>query len=157
MKQRTNFILVSHLSAEHEYYADPDYCKLFRMDDKDGLKEYLKERNAIYNTAFVETDGGFIIERQNAEAKKQDVYIPITISLQNTKEPTWEEEWDISPEFDITHRQSGYLIQGDRLVEKDWILHMSEKRWVDLNTFIPAYFEALRRLGCKEVTVLSSY
>lgn len=68
-----------------------------------------------------------------------------------------KDEWVITVSNDLKHTGTNYLIPADRLTEEDWILHLMEKRWFDLNTFIPAYFEALRRAGHKSVEVATTY
>lgn len=51
----------------------------------------------------------------------------------------------------------GYEIWGDRLTEEDWLLHLMQKRWFDANTFLPAYMEALRRSGRREMKQWVTY
>lgn len=46
--------------------------------------------------------------------------------------------------------KAGYTIHADQLRNEDWILHMTEKRWVNFNDFIPAYFLALKIIGVEE-------
>jgi hypothetical protein len=50
-----------------------------------------------------------------------------------------------------------YTIEKHRLAEANWILHLLEKEWVDMNDFIPAYFVALAKAGKQKVTVLTCY
>lgn len=52
-------------------------------------------------------------------------------------------DWFVSVNGGLLH-MSGYYITPDRLVEEDWILHLSEKTWFDANTFIPVFFYACR-------------
>ena len=35
-----------------------------------------------------------------------------------------------------------YPISFDRLTEKDWFMHLSEKSWVDMRQILPAFIEA---------------
>ena len=75
----------------------------------------------------------------------------------NTPE-VWEKDWEISPEGDIKHKENGYEIGHDELgAEQDmgqnWLGHMAGKRWVDLNTFVPAYIEACRRAKIETVYI----
>ena len=56
-----------------------------------------------------------------------------------------------------TH-ENGYEIGHDELgAEQDmgqnWLGHMAGKRWVDLNTFVPAYIEACRRAKIETVYI----
>jgi len=50
-----------------------------------------------------------------------------------------------------------YIIEADRINEKDWILHLSTKGWIDWNDFIPAYLQALENAKISEVTILTYY
>ena len=73
--------------------------------------------------------------------------------------PAWQgqKDWTISPEGDLHHEKMNYDIFSNQLKEKNWILHMMEKGWVDLNSFIPAYFEACRRCGIKQLDIIANY
>lgn len=66
-------------------------------------------------------------------------------------------DWFLSPLGDMMNAISSYQIGSDVLDRNDWVLHLSEKRWFDANTFIPAYFEACRRKGIKTVQMCISY
>lgn len=70
--------------------------------------------------------------------------------LRNAK-PKWEPDWTITEEGDIEHA-NGYYVEAERLGE-NWLEHLSKKKWVDMNTFIPAYIEACRRAGVKTVKI----
>lgn len=69
------------------------------------------------------------------------------------REETWEKEWTVSKDGDISHKGNEYVIASFRLGAENWIGHMAEKRWVDMNTFIPAYIEACRRAGVTFVQI----
>lgn len=62
-------------------------------------------------------------------------------------------DWFISPKGDLLSRRGDYNIEFCFLSMPDWILILSEKRWFDANTFLPAYYEACRRAGIKEITM----
>lgn len=66
-------------------------------------------------------------------------------------------DWEVTANGNMIHRDYAYLIEACRLTEKDWIKHMLTKGWIDMNTFIPAYFYALRIIGVKEVTITANY
>ena len=68
-----------------------------------------------------------------------------------TRRPVWEPDWTITDDGDLEHRNH-YYIEKERLGE-NWLGHMREKTWVDMNTFVPAYIEACRRAGVKAVKV----
>lgn len=40
-----------------------------------------------------------------------------------------------------------YPISFDRLTEKDWFMHLSEKSWVDMRQILPAFIEAYDAAG----------
>lgn len=69
----------------------------------------------------------------------------------------YNSDWFISTDGDMMNARSCYQIGSDVLDHDDWLLHLSEKRWFDANTFIPAYFEACRRKGIRTVQMRISY
>ena len=76
---------------------------------------------------------------------------------------TFREAWDVDEDGTMTSQPveimhgGGYVIDGDRLTDADWILHMMEKSWVRMDTFIPAYFYALKQRGVQTVTIDTYY
>ncbi len=69
----------------------------------------------------------------------------------------YNEDWCLTPDGDMYNVLSDYEIGSNMLYKDDWILHLSEKRWFDANTFIPAYFEACRRKGISLVMIRTHY
>ena len=69
----------------------------------------------------------------------------------------YNSEWLLSPKGDMKHCYVGYEIAYDILEKGDWLLHLSAKRWFDANTFIPAYFEACRRAGLRNIKMIVDY
>lgn len=65
-------------------------------------------------------------------------------------------DWYIDKIGNMNH-VSDYPIDANRLTEDDWFLHLMEKSWFDANTFLPAYFEALRRAGYKSFNQIVKY
>ena len=66
----------------------------------------------------------------------------------------FNENWIISKEGDLIGGYSGnyfYGIWDYMLSQPDWIAQLMNKRWFDINTFIPVYIEALCRAGVEEV------
>jgi hypothetical protein len=61
-------------------------------------------------------------------------------------------DWKVLKNGDMSH-SSGYDIEGDRLKDNDWILHLSSKNWIDMNTFISAYFKACENKNLQEVKI----
>lgn len=67
-------------------------------------------------------------------------------------------DWEVKQDGSLRHLgHPMYSIDVSRLTEKDWIIHMAKKGWVDMNTFIPAYFHALYMNGVKELTITTRY
>lgn len=60
-------------------------------------------------------------------------------------------DWFLSPQGDMMCRRGGYRIEHDILGNVTWPAHLSDKRWFDANTFLPAYTEACRRAGVHQV------
>lgn len=64
-----------------------------------------------------------------------------------------EQDWQITPEGDLYHKEMDYLIEKERLTEMNWIKHMAGKTWVNMNSFIPAYFKTLEEAGYKNLPI----
>lgn len=69
----------------------------------------------------------------------------------------FNEDWYLSTRGDMINSWNGYPIYHNQLTRNDWVLHLMAKMWFDANTFIPAYFEACRRIGVKSVDMLLFY
>lgn len=50
-------------------------------------------------------------------------------------------DWDVEKDGTMVSKKNGYTITADRLGE-NWLNHMAEKNWVDMNTFTKAYIYA---------------
>jgi hypothetical protein len=66
-------------------------------------------------------------------------------------------KWDVKKNGDMEYDGGRYHIDAERLTEDNWILHLSEKGWIDFNEFIPAYFQALKNIGKEFVNVRVFY
>ena len=104
-------------------------------------------RNVIYH-------GAFATEKQILDAK------PVIQALRLIPAGYYNEannEWTVTDEGDLVCKDRHYLIEKERLTEMgwniNWISHMAEKKWVNLNSFIPAYLLALKRAGVKTLTI----
>jgi hypothetical protein len=51
-------------------------------------------------------------------------------------------QWEVTRDG-LEAMDTGYLIDGERLGELDWLRHMSGKSWVDIEDFIAAFAVAL--------------
>lgn len=69
----------------------------------------------------------------------------------------FNDDWALSSTGDMFCIESYYEIYDNLLNQSHWILHLMEKWWFDANTFIPAYFEACKRAGIKEVRIKTYY
>ena len=61
--------------------------------------------------------------------------------------------WKVDRNGGISNERAWYFIDPCRLGTENWIEHMSQKVWVDMNAFIPAYIEACRRAGVTNVKI----
>jgi hypothetical protein len=66
-------------------------------------------------------------------------------------------KWKVLKNGDMDFDNGRYFIDGNRLGHEDWILHLMEKDWVNMNDFIPAYFQALQNIGIKYLKIQSFY
>lgn len=62
-------------------------------------------------------------------------------------------DWVVDKEGNLDCPKASYFIDSNRLKEKDWISHIMSKGWVDLNTFIPAYWTALMHKKIEKITI----
>lgn len=65
--------------------------------------------------------------------------------------------WTANLEGDVVYEKTGYNITSDRLMEYNWLIHLMEKNWVDLNAFIPVYMQALKNTGRTELKTALFY
>ena len=89
------------------------------------------------------------------ELKARLVYTP-NFDNKPYKEKYVFGKWVVSKNGDMCH-DNKYDIISSRLTEENWIIHLSEKVWINWNEFIPAYLQALRNANIKKVTILSDY
>jgi hypothetical protein len=68
-----------------------------------------------------------------------------------------QKDWIVYEDGSMLHTERDYTIDAEDLKDKDWILHLLGKSWIDLNTFIPAYFHALSVIGTREITITTSH
>ena len=66
-------------------------------------------------------------------------------------------KWKVNKNGDMDFDNGRYFIYGNRLGHEDWILHLMEKNWCDMNDFIPAYFKALQNINVKYLKIQSFY
>jgi len=50
-------------------------------------------------------------------------------------------DWKVEKDGTMVHRRTGYTITSERLGE-NWLNHMAEKNWVNMDTFVRAYIHA---------------
>lgn len=61
-------------------------------------------------------------------------------------------DWNVESDGTMSHKKYAYVIPAGRLGE-NWLEHMSEKCWVNMNTFVTAYIRACHLAGIKSVQV----
>jgi len=66
-------------------------------------------------------------------------------------------KWTVSPDGCMDYDNDRYYIDSEDLKDDDWILHLFSKGWIDWNEFIPAYFQALKNAGFKNITIKVQY
>ena len=66
-------------------------------------------------------------------------------------------KWEVSETGDMIWDGARYAIYDYQLTKNDWFIHLSGKRWIDWNEFIPAYIQALKHAGIREVSFISEY
>ena len=66
-------------------------------------------------------------------------------------------KWKVYQNGDIDFDNGYYFIDGSRLLDEDWIYHLLEKNWVNMNDFLPAYFQALKNIDIELIQVRSFY
>ena len=110
--------------------------------DKEPLDIHLDRLRPSCGGEYLAALKGLTIKVQNALPSHTDV-IP---------------DWTIEDDGSLVNKEHSYVISADQILEqKDWILHMMWKPWVNLNSFIPAYFLALERLGIKNAEIVTHY
>ena len=64
-----------------------------------------------------------------------------------------ESDWKVDAEGSMTHEKPYYFIEASRLGE-NWLEHMSNKGWVNLDTFVRAYIRAcyIARVNTVQIT-----
>lgn len=66
-------------------------------------------------------------------------------------------DWVVSESGDMDYKDGTYIISDDTLHMGNWILHMSEKSWVNMNDFIPAYLQAMKNAGLQHNVIQFYY
>jgi hypothetical protein len=61
--------------------------------------------------------------------------------------------WMLTLEGDLINEVDLYTISSAQLDQPDWISQMRSKSWIDMKTFMDAYFHALARKGTKKLTI----
>lgn len=61
-------------------------------------------------------------------------------------------DWAVDQYGNMEHKKTGYCITHERL-DENWLEHMSEKTWVNMNTFVRAYIRACYLANVKKVSI----
>lgn len=109
------------------------------------------------NCVVCEVDEWEVLDRIRAlkddvHKKPSDDYF---VDLTKKHPEPWEGVWSITDDGSMLNLNTGYEIEGDRLCEDDWLLHEIGRQ--DMNAFVPAYFEACKRKGIKELKIKTQY
>lgn len=106
----------------------------------------------MYAINYITTGSRPIVDMKGGDA----AYIDFVRQEDGVEIERYNRDWLLSRQGDM-YCNNDYDIPASRLTEDDWLLHLMEKGWFDANTFIPAYFEALRRANIKIVTIRVEY
>ena len=82
--------------------------------------------------------------------RRQYVAEPHPDDCGGVKFTRFNRHWCLSEDGDMAC--GCYFIDSHRLSE-EWVEHLMGKNWFDANTFIPAYVEACRRAGVRQVNI----
>lgn len=109
------------------------------------------------NCVVCEVDEWELLERiralkENARKKPSDDYF---VDLTKDYPKPWDGTWYIKDDGSMLNLHTGVEIEGDRLDEDDWFLHEIGRQ--DMNAFVPAYFEACKKKGIKELKIKTQY
>ena len=78
-------------------------------------------------------------------------------SYDNEKKAVTYGLWRVELDGTMTNEKKHYVIDSDRLTEADWVVHLMKKDWCDLNTIIPAYFQAIKNIGHQYIDMIVNY
>ena len=76
---------------------------------------------------------------------------------QAKKENLYFGQWKVQSDGSVKCTERDYVIASSRLSKGDWICHLKDKDWVNLNDFIPAYFKALEIQGINKLQMRIAY
>lgn len=114
------------------------------LSHRDFIREFKKDKNGMYDNP-------------------KDLIPEYSINMDDIQEKIdWRRDWIVVEEgkdkgLMISRVKTHYHIDERSLKRKQWIIHMFGKQWVNMNTFIPAYFYALELIGVNEVFIKTSY
>ena len=66
-------------------------------------------------------------------------------------------DWKVDRKGNLSYDNDRYFIANDRLNNDNWIIHLSEKGWINWNDFIPAYFQACKNAKIQKVGMKMFY
>lgn len=82
----------------------------------------------------------------------------VNLLVGNEETERFSKDWEVERNGTMVSKvRPYYIISSDMLTEQDWIVHMLAKEWVDMNTFIPAYFYALKIRGISKQIITVDY
>lgn len=96
--------------------------------------------------------------KENVASTGNGVMTPLAKNLlvkNNERDITslFDKDWLVEEDGSMYHRKQDYEICAIDLKNEDWISHLLEKEWCDMNTFIPAYFYALSKVGVSGLNI----
>ena len=98
------------------------------------------------------------VHNQNDMTKETYKKFLVDLSAEIDKTEEFLKDWEVERDGTMVSKvMPYYVISSDTLTEEDWIAHMLSKELVDMNTFIPAYFYALKKRGIRELRITVDY
>lgn len=125
---------IPNLQRKHSELQDYDFMRI-TAEKKVKPREYINLKDKEKNIEFNELKRYESYEK----VKPSDVII--------------FGDWVVDIEGNLDCPKACYFIEKDRLTEDDWISHLMGKVWLDFNTFLPAYWEALMINKIKDLTI----
>lgn len=88
------------------------------------------------------------------QSRKEGLHITdvIRLGFLERKKEIEESDWLVDKHGNMRHKREIYDIPAERLAE-NWLEHMSQKKWVKMETFVRAYIRACYLAGIKTVQI----
>ena len=144
-----------------DVYTNWNNSKNSITSNRGAVKSVHQLQNIYYALTGTELNFSLSLYEQNSSALLDEQLKECKIDMDKPQREEKREinfgEWYVSIGGDLEHLQRGYFIGKDRLQEDNWLLHLSEKGWIDWNDFIPAYLQACKNAGLRKIKMITYY